>query len=76
MEQKVVDELIAMNAIQHPVSFLKAVTVNGALPNLVSMRYEPELIKLHDGVLATGDFAAYPSLNAALHAGRLLVETL
>lgn len=76
MEQKVVDELIAMNAIQHPVTFLKAITVKGALPNLVSMRYEPELIKLHDGVLATGDFAAYPSLNAALHAGRLLVETL
>jgi hypothetical protein len=40
------------------------------------MNYEPELIQLHHGVLATGDFAAYPSVNAALRAGRLLAETL
>lgn len=76
MEHEVMAELTAMNAIQHPAAFLKAITIPAALPNLTSMRYEPELIPLHDGVLATGDFAAYPSLNAALHAGRLLVESL
>jgi protoporphyrinogen oxidase len=76
MEHEVMAELTAINAFQHPATFLKAITIPAALPNLASMRYEPELIPLHDGVLATGDFAAYPSLNAALHAGRLLVESL
>ncbi len=76
METNVQEELGHIKALEHPVSFLKAITVPNALPNLSSMRFEPELIQLNEGVLATGDFAAYPSANAALHAGRLLVETL
>jgi len=76
MENLVVDELKKMNAIQHPIAFLKAISVPLALPELDSMRFEPELIQLQEGVIATGDFAAYPSTNAAMHAGRLLLETL
>ncbi len=76
METDVLEELRQIKALEHPATFLKAITVPGALPNLSSMRFEPELVQLHKGVLATGDFAAYPSANAALHAGRLLVESL
>lgn len=76
METEVQEELRQIKALEHPITFLKAISVTNALPNLSSMRFEPELIQLHEGVLATGDFAAYPSANAALHAGRLLVETL
>jgi hypothetical protein len=76
MEVQVQQELEMLKAIHHPIAFLKAVTVDHALPNLNSMQYKPELIPLHEGVFATGDFAAYPSVNAALHAGRLLLETL
>ena len=76
METDVLEELRQIKALEQPATFLKAITVPGALPNLSSMRFEPELVQLHEGVLATGDFAAYPSANAALHAGRLLVESL
>lgn len=76
MEMEVAEELRKIKAIHQPITFLKAIYVDHALPDLDSMCYEPELIRVAEGVLATGDFAAYPSLNAALHAGRLLVETL
>jgi phytoene dehydrogenase-like protein len=76
LEEQVIDELKKIKALQQPVDFLKAINVTGALPEMDSMCFEPELIRLHEGVLATGDFAAYPSANAALHAGRLLVETI
>jgi hypothetical protein len=76
LEKDAVEELRSIHALEHPVNFLKAITVANALPGLSAMNYEPELIQLHHGVLATGDFAAYPSVNAALRAGRLLAETL
>jgi protoporphyrinogen oxidase len=76
LEKDAVEELRSIHALEHPINFLKAITVANALPGLSAMNYEPELIQLHHGVLATGDFAAYPSVNAALRAGRLLAETL
>lgn len=76
MEKDVLEELRQIKALEQPITFLKAITISNALPNLSPMCFEPELIQLHEGVIATGDFAAYPSANAALHAGRLLVETL
>ena len=75
MQDTVINELQAITRENIEARFLKSYAVSSALPNLSSMNYQPEIITVAEKVYASGDFAAYPSLNAALHAGRLLAET-
>ena len=75
MQDAVMKELQAITGENIEARFLKSFAVSAALPNLSSMNYQPEIITVAEKVYASGDFAAYPSLNAALHAGRLLAET-
>lgn len=74
MENEIMDEFRLLTAYHGEALFLRSYHVRDALPGLDRMQYEPEILPVFEGAWASGDFAAYPSLNAALRAGYLLAS--
>ena len=72
MESAVSTEIEQLLGTNHNLRFIKAYWIPRALPVLKELHAEPQILKPYEGALAAGDFTAYPSLNSALQAGRLL----
>ena len=75
-DQVVMDEFRILTGFHGEADFLHSYHVPDALPDIQQLRYEPEIIPVYEGAWASGDFAAYPSLNAALRAGYLLASQI
>ena len=55
---------------------LRTYTIDNALPEYAAGSPVQLPLKLADGLYRCGDWAAYPSLNAALATGRQVAEAL
>lgn len=76
METNVLTELDELLGPSYSFRFLRAYYVANALPVLSRFHPEPQILKPYENAWAGGDFSAYPSLNAAMHSGRLLAHAV
>ena len=53
---------------------IKHYKIEKALPVISKMRYHPDSLEVDPGVLCSGDYLLYPSLNAAMSSGRIAAE--
>ena len=57
-----------------PGKLVKHFKIEKALPVISEMRYNPDSLEVDPGVLRSGDYLLYPSLNAAMSSGRIAAE--
>jgi len=53
---------------------VKHYKIEKALPVISELRYNPDSLEVDPGVLRSGDYLLYPSLNAGMSSGRIAAE--
>ena len=76
LQKKVKTELDSWFGSQHNWQHLKTYRIRKALPQFLPDSDKYESLKINDFTYRCGDYAAYPSLNAAMKTGREAAEMI
>ena len=73
LEGLIREEIQTRSGIE-PGKLVKHYKIEKALPVISQMRYNLDSLEVDPGVLRSGDYLLYPSLNAAMSSGRIAAE--
>ena len=76
LREKTAAELTAWFGAKHAWQHLKTYRIPEALPRLTVGAIQPPALKISENLFRCGDYAAYPSLNAAMKTGRAVAAEL
>lgn len=73
LEGLIREEIQTRSGIE-PGKLVKHYKIEKALPVISQMRYNLDSLEVGQGILRSGDYLLYPSLNAAMSSGRIAAE--